>query len=55
MSVARCERCSRSVDTDYDLDSLYVINGQCICEHCRTEEDDDAVERKLDAPEKVTP
>jgi hypothetical protein len=47
--MMRCSRCCEAVDTDYDLDSLYVIDGQCICEHCRTEEDDEILEAKLNA------
>jgi hypothetical protein len=52
MSMMRCERCSRAVDTDYDCDSLYVVDGQCVCEWCRTERDDAAIEKALHPAER---
>ncbi len=34
MSIDTCTRCSRHVDTDYDLD-CYVGYSDCVCEPCR--------------------
>lgn len=45
MSMMLCTRCDGHVDTDEDLDSLYVKDGECICEHCRDEKDDEILER----------
>jgi hypothetical protein len=53
MSCMLCNRCERLVDTDEDLDSLYVTDGQCVCEHCRTDEDLGAVEANT-APVPIT-
>lgn len=54
MSLMRCNYCERVVDTDEDLESLYVTDGQCVCEHCREEDDDEALEENLYGA-KVTP
>lgn len=38
MSMMRCAKCDRLVDTDEDCDSLYVVSEpllDCVCEHCR--------------------
>jgi hypothetical protein len=37
MSIMTCVRCSRPIDTDFDLDSLCVHGqeGKCICKACR--------------------
>lgn len=37
MSMMCCDECGAFVDTDDDLDSLYVVDhdNDCICEHCR--------------------
>lgn len=39
MSCMRCCKCERIVDTDEDLDSLYVIEAKddCVCQWCRDE------------------
>lgn len=34
MSIARCDKCSRQVDTDEDV-YCYDSEGQCFCEPCR--------------------
>ena len=34
MSIDRCQSCSRSVDTDDDVD-CYDSEGQCFCAPCR--------------------
>ncbi len=36
MSMMRCEKCERLVDTDVDVDSLYYDNAgyECLCQHC---------------------
>ena len=39
MSCMRCIECGRIVDTDDDPDSLYIVDGECFCEHCRGELD----------------
>ena len=35
MSMMRCAGCADFVDTDYDCDSLYVIDMECWCGNCR--------------------
>ncbi len=42
MSMLRCERCDRVVDTDYDLEGIWSETGYT-CERCteRDEENDD--------------
>jgi len=34
MSMDRCNRCDRVIDTDYDLD-CYMPDDECVCESCR--------------------
>ena len=33
--MMRCDGCDLVVDTDDDPDSLYEIDGDCLCETCR--------------------
>ncbi len=40
MSVMRCDHCSRLVDTDTDLESLYVEGRDCLCQWCREKMDE---------------
>lgn len=51
MSVDRCCRCDRLVDTDFDLE-CYDKHDRCICESCREAEDDfpRELDEKLDDP-----
>lgn len=37
MSMDRCSKCSRLVDTDYDCD-FYPEEGEGLCEPCREDE-----------------
>lgn len=39
MSCMRCDRCSGIVDTDFDLESLYVTGFDCLCEGCRDQDE----------------
>ena len=33
--MMRCDHCSEAVDTDEDLESLYVKGRDCLCLSCR--------------------
>lgn len=38
MSISRCDRCSRAVDTDADTECYLPLNSrdwECVCESCR--------------------
>ena len=35
MSIIRCEKCERNIDTDYD--DYYIINYIEVCEDCTPE------------------
>jgi hypothetical protein len=35
VSMMRCDHCESVVDTDEDLESLYVLGYACMCEACR--------------------
>jgi len=35
MSMMHCDHCSELVDTDMDLESLYVKGRDCLCQSCR--------------------
>jgi len=35
MSLMRCDGCGWITDTDDDPESLYVLDGECLCENCR--------------------
>lgn len=42
MSIARCEKCDRLVDTDEDVE-CYDQEGQCFCESCRESGEQDSI------------
>lgn len=44
MSYMKCDQCGMVVDTDFDLESLYITNHDCLCLSCRGEDEEDAVE-----------
>lgn len=44
MSMMRCDRCQKVIDTDDDPDSLYETEDGCICERCRELEADQEYE-----------
>lgn len=35
MSCLLCDNCDNLVDTDYDVESLYVPHRECLCLNCR--------------------
>lgn len=37
MSMMRCSRCDFAVDTDDEPESLYIIDGKCLCANCRAD------------------
>ncbi len=46
MSIDRCNRCERPIDTDYVDDCYHTIAGELICVHwdCLTEQEQKEVE-----------
>ena len=56
MSMDTCSRCSRPVDTDFDLDCYLEVGNMrsqtytvCICEPCRDKQElDDAKQAAMD-------
>lgn len=42
MSMSRCDKCSCLVDTDEDVE-CYDQEGQCTCESCREQTEQDAI------------
>jgi len=57
MSIDRCTRCSRPVDTDEDSEAHVDVGNMrgledwvCVCESCRDEPPDDLVELDIANP-----
>jgi len=42
MSMVRCGRCSRAIDSDYDLDCF--VGDDVVCEVCREDDENDALQ-----------
>jgi hypothetical protein len=52
MSMDRCTRCNRYVDTDFDLDCYHDESIDCVCESC-WEDEQDADEAQFSRLEKA--